>query len=500
VNAHPPGDAAPEAGRAGTGGPEAGRARSGAPEARVTPMITLVQLAQWANGDLVVREVPRDPAAREALLAGGVTGATLDSRAVEPGMLFVPLPGSRVDGHAFLDEVFGRGAGAALCARAVHPAIAHLELGPLVLVDNVTAALQRIARKYREAWPGLVVGVTGSAGKTTTKELVAAVFATAAPTLRTEGNLNNHWGVPLTLLALRPQHEVAIVEMAMSNPGEIAELAQVAAPAAAIVTNAGSAHLEGVGSLEGIAREKAALVHALERDRPAFVGADSPRLVAAVKGAKARVTTYGFAKDAAVRPSRYEDLGAGGSLLEVEGFPPVHLRLVGRHQAQNALAAFAVARHWSLDPQAVANALEAHRPLKGRMEVKRSGGATLLVDCYNANPDSTAAALATLAGWPGAARRIAVLGDMLELGETAARLHSETGALVRDSELWTVGAHAGEYAAGARAAGAEARVFAGKPEVAAALRDALAPGVVVLVKASRGAALEQVLEGLEMEN
>ena len=466
----------------------------------MTPAIPLVRLAQWANGDLVVRDVPRDPVAREALLASGVTGATLDSRAVAPGMLFGPLPGSRVDGHAFLDEAFARGAGAALCARALHPAIADLDLGPLVLVDDVTAALQRLAQKYREAWPGLVVGVTGSAGKTATKELVAAVLATSAPTLRTEGNLNNHWGVPLTLLGLRPAHQVAVVEMAMSNPGEIAALAAIARPDAAVVTNAGSAHLEGVGSLEGIAREKAALVHALGKDRPAFVGADSPLLLEAVKGAKARVTTYGFAKGADVRPSRYEDLGAGGARLELEGFPPVHLRLVGRHQAQNALAAFAVARHWGLDPRAVADVLEAQRPLKGRMEVKHAGGGTLLVDCYNANPDSTAAALATLAGWPGATRRIAVLGDMLELGGTAARLHRETGARVRGAELWTVGAHAGEYAAGARSAGAEARVFGAKPEVAAALREALAPGVVVLVKASRGAALEQVLEGLEMEN
>ncbi len=462
--------------------------------------IPLVRLAQWTNGDLVVRDVPRDAAAREAFLARGVTGAAIDTRALEPGMLFVPLPGSRVDGHAFLDEAFAKGAAAALCARAVHPAIAHLDLGPLVLVDDVTAALQRLAQNYREAWRGLVVGVTGSAGKTTTKELVAAVFATAAPTLRTRGNLNNHWGVPLTLLALRPEHEVAIVEMAMSNPGEIATLAGIAKPDAAIVTNAGTAHLEGVGSLAGIAREKASLVHALEAGRPAFVGADSPRLVAAVKGAKAAVTTYGFAKGADVRPRTFEDLGAEGSRLEVEGFPPVHLKLVGRHQAQNALAAFAVARHWRLDPAAVAAALEAHRPLGGRMEVKRAGGAVLLVDCYNANPDSTAAALATLAGWPGAARRIAVLGDMLELGGTAARLHRETGAKVANAELWTVGAHAGEYAAGARRAGAEARVFPGKPEVARALREVLAPGVVVLLKASRGAALEDVLAGLELEN
>ena len=209
-----------------------------------TPLVTLVQLAQWAGGDLVVHDVPTDPLAREALLKSGITGATLDTRKVVPGILFVPLPGSRTDGHAFLDEAFARGAGAALCARAVHPRIAHLPLGPLVLVDDVTAALQRLSTKLRELWGGWVIAVTGSAGKTTTKELVAAVLGTAGSVLRTEGNLNNHWGVPLTLLALRPGHAMAVVEMGMNHAGEIAALAAIAKPNACIITNAGSAHLE----------------------------------------------------------------------------------------------------------------------------------------------------------------------------------------------------------------------------------------------------------------
>jgi UDP-N-acetylmuramoyl-tripeptide--D-alanyl-D-alanine ligase len=464
------------------------------------PDITLVELAQWAGGDLVVRHVPGGAAAREEFLRSGVTGASIDTRALERGMLFVPLPGSRVDGHAYLDEAFENGAAAALCARAALPGLAGLELGPLVVVEDVTAALQRLAARRRQRWPGLVVGVTGSAGKTTTKELVAAAFATTAPTLRTQGNLNNHWGVPLTLLALRREHEVAIVEMAMSGPGEIAALAGLARPAAAVVTNAGSAHLEGVGSLEGIAREKAALVHALAAGQPAFVGADSPRLLAAVRGAKARVITYGFGARADVRPESVEDLGPDGSRVRVAEFPPVHLRLVGRHQVQNALAAIAVAKHWRLDPEKVAAALEAHAPLQGRMEVVRARGGLILKDCYNANPDSTRAALDTLALWRGATRRIAVLGDMLELGGTAAALHREAGAAVRGAELWTVGSHARDYAQGARRAGVDARLFADKAQVAAALREALAPGVVVLLKASRGAALEQVLSGLEQES
>lgn len=457
------------------------------------PMITLPLLAKWANGDLVVKSVPSNPTEREALLRSGVTGASIDTRTLQPGMLFVPLPGTKVDGHAYLDEAFARGAGAALCSRDIHARIEHLDLGPLVVVDDVTAALQRVAHELREAWPGLLIGVTGSAGKTTTKELIATAFETSARTLRTQGNLNNHWGVPLTILALRPPHQVAVVEMAMSGPGEIAELAEIAQPQAAVITNAGTAHLEGLGSLEAIAREKASLAFALDAGQPVFAGADSPRLLAALKGVKARVITCGFAEGADVRPTRVEDLGERGTRFEVAGFPPVHLQLVGRHQVANALAAIAVAREYRLDPEKVAAALAGYAPIRGRMEIRHDGGATLLVDCYNANPDSTKAALATLATWPAATRRIAVLGDMLELGPTAGALHRETAATARGAELWLIGAHAADSAAGGRDAGVETKTFANKAEVAEALRAALAPGVVVLVKASRGAALEDVL-------
>ena len=464
-----------------------------------TPLVTLVQLAQWAGGDLVVHEVPGDPLAREALLKSGITGATLDTRAVEPGMLFVPLPGSRTDGHAFLDEAFARGAGAALCARAVYPRIAHLPLGPMVLVDDVTAALQRLSTKLRELWGGWVIGVTGSAGKTTTKELVAAVLGTAGPVLRTTGNLNNHWGVPLTLMGLRPGQVAAVVEMGMNHAGEIAALAAIAKPDACIITNAGSAHLENLGSLEAIAKEKASLAWSLAKGAPAFVGADSPRLVEAVKGCRAEVILYGLAPEAQVRPSEWQELGDRGSRFVVPGFPLIHLRLVGQHQLINALGAIAVAKHRRLDPVAVAAALEAHAPIKGRMEIRRCAGATLVLDHYNANPDSMQAALTALAQWQGATRRIAVLGDMRELGTTAAELHHGVGAAVRDAELWVVGEHAADYAAGAARVGVTARVFADKASLGAELRTQLAPGVVVLLKASRGAALEDVLTGWPVE-
>jgi len=464
-----------------------------------TPLLTLPEVAQLAGGDLVVTRVPGEAAAREAWLRSGIGGASIDTRALEPGDLFVPLPGARTDGHAFLGEAFRRGAAAALCARERHAALAGVEHGALIVVEDVTEALMRLGRRYRERWHGTLVCVTGSAGKTTTKDLVAAALATAGPVMKTEGNLNNHWGVPLTLLRLKPEHRAAVVELGMSHAGEIALLASLALPGGAVITNAGSAHLEGLGSLEAIAREKAALGFALRPGDPLFAGADSPRLLAALAGVKARLVTYGLAREANVRPRRVESLGPEGSRIEVEGFPSVHLRLVGAHQVLNALAALAVARELGLDPRAVADALAAHRPSKGRMELKHARGATLLVDCYNANPESTAAAIATLEGWPGARRRIAVLGDMLELGEGAGALHRATAAGLRTAELWAVGAHAADYAAGARAATTPPRTFEGLEPLAAALAAALAPGVVVLLKASRGVRLERVLEGLDLE-
>jgi len=457
--------------------------------------LTRVRVAQLAGGDLVVREVPAGATEREAFLAAPIEGAGIDTRALQPGMLFVPLPGSRTDGHDFLVEAFRRGASVALCARSRYEEWRGREPGPLVVVEDVSQALSRLAHGHRMGWNGLMVCVTGSAGKTTTRELVAAALDTAGPGLRTTGNLNNQWGTPLTLLRLRPEHRTAVVEIGTNHPGEIAALAALVVPGAAVITNAGRAHLEGFGTLEAVAREKASLGFALPPGQPLFAGADSPRLLAALAGVKARLVTYGLAHAADVRPERVTDLGPAGSRIEVAGFPPLNLPLVGAHQVVNALAALAVARELRLDPAAVVAALSGVRGLQGRMEVRGLRGGTVLVDCYNANPDSTGAALVTLAGWPGARRRIAVLGDMLELGARAATLHREVGALVRDMELWVVGAHAADYAAGARRAGVVARVFDDKPALAAALRAELGPGVVALLKASRGVALEEVLAG-----
>ena len=446
--------------------------------------LTLDDAAQWAAATVFGAPAPG---------AVGFHGASIDSRAVQPGELFVPLEGSHVDGHRFIEQAFARGAAAALCARGRHAEFAGREPGPLLVVDEVTLALQAIARGWRARWTGDLIGVTGSAGKTTTKDLVAAVLATRGPTHRTSGSLNNHWGVPLTLMGLVPGHRAAVVEMGMNHAGEIAALAELAAPNAAVITNVGSAHLENLGTIEAIAREKASLAHALPRNGVAFAGADSPALLDALAGAPCRIVTYGFASIADVWPRDYASLGPAGSRFEVEGFPPVRLPLVGRHQVMNALAALAVAREFRCDPAAVVAALASVAPGSGRMEVRTIRGATLLVDCYNANPESTRAALETLYAWPEAERRIAVLGDMLELGPRSRELHQVTGAAIRGAESWSVGAFASDYAAGAASAGIEHRTFSTKPDLARELYPQLAPGVVVLLKGSRGAALEDIL-------
>jgi UDP-N-acetylmuramoyl-tripeptide--D-alanyl-D-alanine ligase len=464
------------------------------------PLLTFPQLAQFSGGDLWVRTIPGDPIERERWLGSGIEGASIDTRTLAPGDLFVPLAGGRVDGHDFIDEAFRRGAAAALCDRAHAEVWRERAAGPLVIVPDVTLALQSLAARHRERWAGPLLAVTGSSGKTTTKDMTAAVLATARPTLKTEGNLNNHWGVPLTLLRLRAEHALAVVEMGMNHAGELAVLAAIARPNAALITNAGSAHLEHMGSLEAIAREKASIAANLSPHEVVFAGAESPRLLAALAGVRCRRVSYGLSADADVRPRRLEDLGAAGTRLHVAGFPEFVLPLPGRHQAMNALGALAVAREFQVDPERAVAALARLRPTPGRMEVRVARGATLLVDCYNANPESTAAALETLEHWPDAGRRIAALGDMLELGAEAGRLHAETGAATGPrTELWVAGTFAEDYARGARRRGRSAKVFASRDALRDALHPALAPGVVALIKASRGSRFELLLDGLEAE-
>lgn len=417
-----------------------------------------------------------------------------DTRALQPGDLFVALAGERFDAHDFLAEAAAKGAVGALVSRPVDALIAQL------VVPDTLAALQRYAASWRRHFGGPVIGVTGSNGKTTTKQLLAAVFAARGPVLYTEGNLNNHIGVPLTLCRLRREHRTAVIEMGANHAGEIAALARLARPGVGIVTQAGDAHLEGFGSREGVARAKGEMFAALNGG-VAVINADDAysQLWTRLAGDN-RIVSFGFAGHADVRA---DDLSAGpdGSrftLLTPDGEAEVSLPLPGRHNVANALAAAAAGYALGLDTATIAQGLARVEAPKGRVAIKTSAsGARLIDDSYNANPTSLNAAMELLAREPG--QRLLVLGDMAELGPEAARLHAEAGRRARAlglDGLLTLGPLSAEAA---KAYGGNGQSFVDLEALVASLRGRLAPGTTVLVKGSRSARMERVVAAL-MDN
>jgi UDP-N-acetylmuramoyl-tripeptide--D-alanyl-D-alanine ligase len=448
--------------------------------------LTLAEVAGLAGGRL-------EPAGA----GGAVTGAvTVDSRTVKPGDIFVAVPGERVDGADFLAAAAAAGAAAALAVRP-DPAL------PVVVVDDPVAALGRLAAGVhrRLAERGLVtVGLTGSSGKTSTKDLLGQVLAAAGPTVSPPGSYNNDIGLPLTVLAADAGTRYLVLEMGSRGPGHIARLCAVARPQIGVVLNVGSAHLGEFGSPEGIARAKGELVEALPAEGTAVLNADDPRVLGMAPRTRARVVTTGRGPDADVRAVDVvlDDTARARFTLVAAGEQhPVALRVVGEHQVANALSAGAAALAAGLTPATVAEALSAAEPRsRWRMEVDRRGdGVVVINDAYNANPESMRAALAALAGLP-ATRRIAVLGGMAELGPGAAEEHERLGrdAAARADLVVAVGADAVGIANGASAAGRRAgEESVHVPDRAAArefLAQVLRPGDVVLVKASRAYGLE----------
>ena len=435
---------------------------------------------------------------------GRVTGkVTVDSRAVAPGDLFVAVPGERVDGSDFLGSAAGAGAVAALTTRP-DPAL------PCVVVDEPVAALGRLAAAVhtRLTTSELVtIGITGSSGKTSTKDLLGQVLATAGATVSPPGSYNNDIGLPLTVLDADEDTRFLVLEMGSRGPGHIARLCRVARPDVGVVLNVGSAHLGEFGSADGIAVAKGELVEALPAEGTAVLNADDPRVVGMAPRTRARVVTTGRSADADVRAEDVvvDEAGRAGFTLVTEGArAAVRLQVVGVHQVANALSAAGAALAAGMTPEAVATALSAAGPRsRWRMEVtRRDDGVTVVNDAYNANPESMRAALAALAGLPGT-RRIAVLGAMAELGPDAAAEHERLGRDVVATGvdlLVAVGADAVGIADGASAAGrlaGEESVHV--PDRAAArelLADLLRPGDVVLVKASRSYGLERLAADL----
>jgi UDP-N-acetylmuramoyl-tripeptide--D-alanyl-D-alanine ligase len=444
-----------------------------------------------------------------ALGATRFAGAASDSREVKPGRLFFALPGERVDGFDFCAAAAKAGAAAVVVA-AGRGRPAGCSGIPVIAVADPRRALGDLAAAVRQQYRGKVVGVTGSNGKTTTKELIAAALGSAGSVLRTQGNLNTDVGLPLTVLESTGKEDFWVLEMAMRGPGEIAYLARIAQPHVGVVTNVAAAHLGLLGSIGAVARAKGEIFHGLAPDGIAVLPVDEPRLEPEVANLpEARKRRFGFAGGSApafVRIMEFIPAGAAGSLvrLSVDKEPVVlRLPLTGEHNARNAAAALAVSSVLGVPLLPAAAALERATLPPHRSHVLLLGGRTVLDDCYNANPTSMSAALRTLVGSAGRfGRAFAILGDMLELGDAAAALHQAIGqeaARIGVAGLAVVGSLGAKIAEGATTAGMlSSRALAcDDPEAAAqAVSTWTVPGDWILVKASRGMRLERAVEAL----
>jgi UDP-N-acetylmuramoyl-tripeptide--D-alanyl-D-alanine ligase len=434
-----------------------------------------------------------------------VSAVCTDTRKLSPGELFFALRGERFDAHDFLGQAAAAGAAGLVVSRV--PAGLPGDV-PVLLVADTLAALQKLARFNRERCPVPLVAVTGSAGKTTVKDMIAAVLESGFPTLKTKGNLNNEIGVPLTLLELDDRHRAAVVEMAMRGPGEIDALCRIALPTAGVVTSVGEAHAERLGSVENIARAKGELLDHIGENGFAFLNAHSPYLREQAARCRGRVFFFGLSSGADVRAAGIRPAGRATQFtveLPGERFA-VTLPLPGEHNVLNALAAAGVGWALGLDAAGIKSGLERVSLTGMRTEITEWAGITVINDAYNASPASVRAALGVLAQVAGGRRKIAVLGNMLELGEFARSGHYGVGEAVRAAGvdfLVTVGELARGIAEGAREKGFSAgriRECADREEAAAVLRELLAPGDVLLVKGSRGMQMEKIIETLKKEN
>jgi UDP-N-acetylmuramoyl-tripeptide--D-alanyl-D-alanine ligase len=439
-----------------------------------------------------------------------VRSYSIDSRAIEPGSLFLAIRGPRFDGHDFVARAFDRGAVAAVVEQGFFDASPAAARGALIPVTDTVVALQQLAQTVRRKWGGSVIGVTGSTGKTTTKELLAAMLAARLVVHKSAGNLNNHYGVPLTLLALEPTHKVAVVELAMSSPGEIGRLTRIAEPEIGIVTNVAPAHLEFFDSIDSIARGKRELIENLKSPATAVLNQDDPRVRSFAQGFAGRAVTFGFGREAQIRGLEWQDTGRGGGLLRVRG-PwaecDFDLHLPGRHNAENLLAALAAVSLFDIPSADLQRAVASFRNLPQRGEIiKLAGGTVLFNDSYNSNPLAMERMLETLAAWPGAGRRIAVAGEMLELGASSPDLHRAVGrkcAALGIDWLVAVQGDARFFLQGAVEGGISlerTKFFPHSTEAVEFCRAIIQPGDVLLVKGSRGVQMEKIVDALCASN
>jgi UDP-N-acetylmuramoyl-tripeptide--D-alanyl-D-alanine ligase len=429
-----------------------------------------------------------------------ITGWSVDSRTVQPGDLFFALPGPNHDGNAYIDEGFRKGAVAAI-AHPEHGSPARkqgdMAAGEVLTVPDTLAALQDLATWARNQWGGQVVGVTGSAGKTTTKDVIASMLALRMPVAKNIGNLNNHVGLPLSILRMLSDARVAVLELAMNHAGEIRRLSQIARPNIGVVTNVGHAHMEAFDSIEGIAAAKRELIEALPADGVAVLNFDDPLVLPFSEIHAGRTITFGFNAGAGIRATNFEDtsIGISFSVDGVQFTSPLH----GRHSVSNFLAGIAVAGLFGIRPRELTEVVRGIPPGPMRGERILHNGILILNDCYNSNPDAARVMLDVLRDTQ-AKRRIAVLGEMLELGRWSGALHRGVGTYVAEQGidvLVGIRGAASNLVDAAKEAGqaANAAFFFDDPATAGdQLRKIAQAGDVILFKGSRGTHVERALE------
>jgi UDP-N-acetylmuramoyl-tripeptide--D-alanyl-D-alanine ligase len=440
----------------------------------------------------------------EILSAGGefdhhavTQGYSIDSRTIQPGELFFAVKGERMDGHDFAEQALGKDAAAAVVRK--DQLARYAVKARLLAVDDTLVALQSLASAVRRLWAKPLVGVTGSAGKTTTKEAIAHVLSTKFRVLKSEGNFNNHFGLPLMLLKLEPEHDLAVIEMGMSHAGEIAALAKIAQPEIGVVTNVAPVHLEFFNSIADIARAKYELIECLPANGIAVLNADDEHVSKFGHGFKGKKIMYGLHSSADVRAENIRSLGVAGSSFDLvmgEERVPAGVSLVGVHNISNALAAAAVGVDRGLTLSETATGLATLAPADKRGQVVQVGNITVINDCYNSNPRALEAMVDSLAKTP-AKRRLVVAGEMLELGPAGEEMHRLSGQHIAEKKidfLLGVRGLALPMVDAARQSGMRAEFVATSEEAGEWLAREVRDGDVVLLKGSRGVKLERALE------